>query len=367
MIDQKVMSLSVSVLSAAVLALPVISAQADEVQTSLQRHVWKSGQAESHGAQAAASHRLNFAGASGMRIHFDQVTLGQGAYIRVTTNRGRQGLRMDDRILREFKYTSPYINGDQALVELVLPNGMRSAGIGIRGVEVLSLKAGPESICGKDDRTPSQIKSIARMMQVANGSGGCTGTLISNSCMVSAGHCSDYLNIAQFNVPVSNDNGTPNFPGPEDQYPLAKIYGFKDGGQGNDWSVYRISPNPVTRKVAGASQGFYKVGNGVIPPAGSILRITGFGVATGRMNVAQQTHTGTVTRNTGPHLQYEVDTMPGNSGSTIILESTQEIIGIHTHGGCSSTPGTANSGTLLALSPDFQKAIQQCLADDRGN
>lgn len=340
-------------------------ARAGDIYNTLQRYEWRSGPVVFNGApgQAAASQRVKFSGAVGLRVHFERANLGQGAVIRVSSNRGRQILRLDDRILRAYNYSTPYLNGDQALVELMLPAGGRSPGIAIRGVEVVSVRPGPESLCGSDDRVPSKIPAVARMMEVATGPAGCTGTLISNSCMVSAGHCVSYLNIGQFNVPPSNENGTVNFPPAEDQYPLAKIYGSKDGGPGNDWSVYRVAANPITGKFAGKAQGYYRIGGNVVPAPGSIVRITGYGSSTAKFNYSQQTHAGPVIRNTGPQLEYTVDTMPGNSGSSVILESTQEVIGIHTHGGCAGS-GTGNSATLLALSPDFQKAIQQCLADD---
>ena len=52
--------------------------------------------------------------------------------------------------------------------------------------------------------------------------------------------------------------------------------------------------------------------------------------------------------------------MGGNSGSSIILELTQEIIGIHTHGGCTSFGGT-NQGTLINEHKKLVAAIKACL------
>ena len=92
-----------------------------------------------------------------------------------------------------------------------------------------------ETLCGKDDRVPSQVKTVARMMKRAGGTdGGCTGTLISKSCMISAGHCEDYLKIAQFDVPMSSSNGAVNHPSIENQYDVEQVVGVHYTNGSND-------------------------------------------------------------------------------------------------------------------------------------
>ena len=63
---------------------------------------------------------------------------------------------------------------------------------------------------------------------------------------------------------------------------------------------------------------------------------------------------------------HRVDTQGGNSGSSIINESTQKIVGIHTHGGCFTMGGT-NIGTLLANHDKAQEAIKSCLQWEEEN
>src|SRR5690606_2557474 len=63
---------------------------------------------------------------------------------------------------------------------------------------------------------------------------------------------------------------------------------------------------------------------------------------------------------TGMALRYQADTTGGNSGSPVIDDSTGLAIGIHTHGGCTSSSG-ANAGTAIE-----HPALQAALADPKG-
>lgn len=44
-------------------------------------------------------------------------------------------------------------------------------------------------------------------------------------------------------------------------------------------------------------------------------------------------------------MRYQTDTEGGNSGSPVIDEATGNAVGVHTHGGCSTSGGGNNSGT----------------------
>src|SRR5690606_34407721 len=74
----------------------------------------------------------------------------------------------------------------------------------------------------------------------------------------------------------------------------------------------------------------------------------------------QQTSTGPFDSLNGTTLAYVSDTTGGNSGSPVILHGTDQAVGIHTHGGCSSSGGS-NKGTSSLFSP-----LQQALGDPRG-
>lgn len=230
-----------------------------------------------------------------------------------------------------------------------------------------TFKAHDKSICGSnDERELSQVRPIARIRQVQDRAG-CTVTMIGRTCAVSAGHCTSTFGIAEFNTPPSRD-GRIQLPSAEDTYnvdPTSVV--SRNGGQGQDWAVLRILPNTITGALPGDAQGYYSVARSA-PVISDIIRITGYGAANGQdRNFAQQTHLGEITGiSRSGIISHVADTMGGNSGSTIILESTQEIVGIHSHGGCWSRGG-ANAGTLLASNTEFKAAINACLAWEDAN
>jgi V8-like Glu-specific endopeptidase len=308
--------------------------------------------------------------AQGLRLHFNKkLRLGKGNAIRITSYEDGKQIKLNDQRLAQFNYATPYMNGNKLLLEVYVPNLRNYQGLQVRALETPYLGAS-RTICGKDDdRLPSKFSPMARMMKTSTGSGGCTATMISENCMISAGHCSSYLNIAQFNVPPSKENGKVNYPGPEDQYPLSEILAFKNNGIGRDWAVYRLKPNPVTNRMAGEVYGYIRVKTEPVAN-NSQLVITGYGVDNNdpTRNLAQQMHTGLLLDNGegDAGMKYRVDTMGGNSGSGVIEKSTGALVGVHTHGGCNSSSETSgNAGTSLAYNEAFKAAVVQCLNQDR--
>ena len=220
-----------------------------------------------------------------------------------------------------------------------------------------------KTICGsKDDREPSSVTPIARLVK-APGGFGCTGKLVSPTCMVSAGHCGSFFKYAEFNVPPSTESGRPVASAEEDRYPVVEVVGRANSGDGNDWAVIRLGSNSITGLLPGDRQGFFEVSYDR-PQNGSFLRITGYGTDKRRptRTGTQQTATGQLTgiRENSATISYSVDTEPGNSGSSIVDEATGKIIGVHTTGYCSSSGGS-NVGTSIAYRAEFRKAILECL------
>src|SRR5690606_1209852 len=84
--------------------------------------------------------------------------------------------------------------------------------------------------------------------------------------------------------------------------------------------------------------------------AGQTIRITGYGTGGGPSSTwsqVQKTHTGPYSSLSGTTVRYRVDTTGGNSGSPVENESDAgKVIGIHTHGGCTSSGGS-NAGTAI--------------------
>jgi len=224
------------------------------------------------------------------------------------------------------------------------------------------------SICGgTDDRAPSQLPFAARIREKPASLTACSASLIGNTCMVTAAHCADYINVVEFNTPESK-NGKLVPTAAEDIYivdPKSIVAGTSI--EGDDYAVFKVLKNEKTEKTPGdAQKGFYRVATSN-PVIGSVLRITGYGIDNeSTRHQAQQTSMGPLMtvldkENT---IEYQVDTEPGNSGSGVVIDNTQEFIAVHTNGGCSIDKKSANFGTSLALNAKFQEAVSKCLETD---
>ncbi len=226
-----------------------------------------------------------------------------------------------------------------------------------------------KTICGeKDDRIPSDEKPIGRASMLL-ASSGCTATMINKNCAVSAGHCLEHLSQVAFNVPVSQ-NGIPREADLEDIYYIDKSFiKYSDNGEGNDWVVFKLKPNKLTKLYPGDVQGSYGVNLDKKIQKGLRVRVTGYGSdrPDKERHYTQQTHEGKIKKIGGlfyskSRLGYDIDTMGGNSGSPVISQTTNEIIGIHSHGSC-GVWGNYNEGTLIQKNEAFVKAIKECLDD----
>tara|TARA_B100001971_G_scaffold215185_1_gene259355 strand:- start:24913 stop:25656 length:744 start_codon:yes stop_codon:yes gene_type:complete len=230
----------------------------------------------------------------------------------------------------------------------------------------ISALASEKSICGaNDDRIVSFENKIGRLYMDESHKG-CTVTMISETCGISAGHCLPVLKYAEFNTPLSEE-GQAQASDPRDMYPVIESsIKYQDEGPGKDWAVFKLGANSITGKLPGAVQGYHDV-SFKRPSRGTTLRITGYGRDNDDpdKNFAQQTNTGKL-KTVGSiffgstMLTHTVDTMGGNSGSTIINEKTQEVIGVHTHGGC-AVDGGSNKGTLISAHAELKAAIRACL------
>ncbi|MFT6633282.1 MAG: V8-like Glu-specific endopeptidase [Bacteriovoracaceae bacterium] len=231
--------------------------------------------------------------------------------------------------------------------------------------------ANEKSICGDtDDRILSNEAEVGRASK-REGKIGCTATMISKTCAVSAGHCLEAISKLSFNVPNTVDN-SPQASKTSDTYFLDKSFiKHEQNGEGDDWVVFKLQKNIVTELFPGEAQGFYKTRLNETVEKGQRVRITGFGSdkSDPLRNFSQQTHNGIIKKVGGflaskSRLGYNVDTMGGNSGSSIILESTNEIIGVHSHGSC-GVWGDYNEGTLISKNKKFKAAIQECINSEK--
>ncbi len=305
---------------------------------------------DSEVARVIFSGRVQIAGALNLRLYFERTNLPEGTRLRLTSAHDAAIELFDGRSLADYQNYSSWFNGEAVQVELIA--APRSIGNRVRVIAADAGEGnvvGPATICGPvDDRVPSTDPRQGRQHPT-----GCTSWLIDLHTVVTAGHCT--ASTAQqihFNVPLSTSTGTIVLPPPEHQYryDTAAVQRL-DAGVGNDWTVASTLRNATTGLYAGQRQGsFYDL---IVPPAfvaTQQIRITGYGTDTDNRDRSQtqQTHVGpriSVTNTTA--LGYRTDTTGGNSGSPVVLENTGQAIGVHTHGGCSSTNTGNNSGTAF--------------------
>lgn len=228
----------------------------------------------------------------------------------------------------------------------------------------------PKTICGyTDDRVASFDSRIGRLSNVNKETGeishkGCTVTLISDRCGITAGHCKVALDLAEFNTPLSNSEGVPQASSFSDLYKIKQDSIVHKYSVSSDWAVVEFEPNVITSKLPGEVYGHYDVDFSKVKK-GTQISITGYGRDYDDLekNFTQQTHTGKITSKGFwgmPFLYYNADTTGGNSGSSIINVETQKIIGVHTNGGCTNTGGE-NKGQYLNKISEFKEAIKNCL------
>ncbi|NNF57946.1 MAG: PKD domain-containing protein [Rhodothermaceae bacterium] len=324
-----------------------VMAQTAPLNYQLQRYTLDSGTHASRVGPDATTYRayydvVEIPGAPWLRLTFSEVVLDQGSYLVLTSRQDGARQRLDAVALDQWQHTSAYFNGDAIEIELYVAPGDESVRVRMDQV-VVGEHGVPESQCGPvDDRTSSNDPAVGRLLDI-----GCTAWIIADGRFVSAGHClsSTFLvDVVEFNVPLSLSNGTLQHPGPEDQYTvdIGSIESV-NGGVGNDWGVFEVFDNTQTGLSPIEAQG---ASFNVVQDLGpATIRITGYGVDSGSDNQTQQTHTGPNVGSSGTTMNYQTDTEGGNSGSPVIDEATGNAVGVHTHGGCSTSGGGNNSGT----------------------
>lgn len=291
-------------------------------------------------------------GATWLRLFFKDVNLGAKSTVTITSALDGATQTLTAETIKDWKNTTAYFNGDKVIIKLTIAPGEKSIGLNIAEVGVGEEDPNVKSQCGSaDDRVDSADNAIGRIVPI-----GCTGWIITNGKLVTAGHClTSRSEIIEFNVPKSNPNRTIVHPGPEDQYPIGNFVSpyINSPSQANDWGVFTASANSQTGKTPIQAQG--KSFNVVQSAPGSNITITGFGTDTGIDNQTQQTHTGPLSSVTNTFVRYRTDTTGGNSGSPIIDAATGNAVGVHAYGGCSRSGGS-NSGERATI-PAFWDAM----------
>jgi V8-like Glu-specific endopeptidase len=300
---------------------------------------------------------IEVADAAWMRLEFQAVVLpgdadaadaADASYLRITALADGAAQRLNARHTAQWRNTTAYFNGDAVLLELIGAPGGAPCRVALREATV-GARYATRTICGGiDDRVLSTDPAVGRAMPA-----GCTAWLLRDcmKCLLSAGHCvSGGISVIQFNVPLSNPDGTVNHPPPEDQYAVDPAsQQWSNGAVGDDWLYFGCFPNSNTGLTPyEAQQAALELALAPPAPTGQPVRVTGYGTVSAPITLAwnqvQKTHTAPLTAVEMTYLRYEVDTTGGNSGSPIIDDSTGQALGIHTTGGCNLNGGS-NSGT----------------------
>lgn len=350
--SQRIVRAALAACALVVALAPAAQAQRVDLAADRIAYRWSSAeQAGPAGAGVLASHTVRAEGASWLRLRFDRLDLAPGSVLRLTSMTDGARQHLNATTAAQWQNTTAYFNGPAVQVELLAAEG--STGNRVRIAQVLAGRSDvvvPESQCGAtDDRVPSAADNRARLLDV-----GCTANLTVHGCFITAGHCmstASAVDVVEFNVPLSNSNGSLVHPPPADQYVPTSNRQFADGGLGNDWGVFTVFANTETGLTPLEAQGPGLEFATRTPRRGNTVEITGYGVDSGTANQTQQVSTGAVTQATTSTnlLKYRADTEGGNSGSAVLVGG--RVVAIHTNGGCRTTGTTsANSGTMIANS-----------------
>lgn len=296
-----------------------------------------------------------------VRLSFSAADLPGGSYVVITSLEDGKYQTLTARGMREWYRHSAYFNGSSVLVELYAAPGTTGNRIAIDKIVVGEWAPGDNVIttqCGPtDDRVASSDPAASRLLNI-----GCTATMFSDlSCFISAGHCVQSLaNTVEFNVPLSSANGTIQHPGPEDQYSVDQASReFTNGGLGNDWGLFKVFDNTQTGLQPFEAQGAMYPLATALPSVNDTIQYVGYGIDSGTANQTQQFASGPVTSvdTTPPTItvNHQADTEGGCSGSAI-RSLGNEIVAIHTHGGC-TTGGSGSNGSTGITHSGLQAAL----------
>lgn len=323
---------------------------------------------------------IDYPGTPWIRVRFVDYHLGERSFVTLMSLATGEVQRLDNESMEMWSKTSAFLRGDALDLTLHVAPEDKGVFVTVGSIIVpdLGLWQDPgvqdavASICGDfDNRGGSNDQRVGRIP-------GCTAWLVSTGVVLTAGHCLTGLpptlsGVMQFNVPASAANGALRPALMTDQYPiLSNTVTWQNNGTGDDFAVFRIGPSADgTGKQAHRAQGFFHM-TPRAPPEDATMRVTGHGAdnippgagGTGApccdadsdgdcdfncnsTSRTLQTATGRFDQISGDDvIEYEVDTMPANSGSPVIRNSTGFAVGIHTAGGCDDFfAGNENHGT----------------------
>lgn len=299
-------------------------------------------------------------GAPWLQVHFSQSNLGTRSYITIKSPEGRARQDLNATGLKQWQNFSAYFGGDAVEITLHVAPDDEDVFFTIDNIIVGEWQSNyqPMNICPEsDDREFSDNRAIGRLRK-----GGVIATawITASGKLATCAHCisnPSNLDIVEFNVPLSQPDGTIVPSLPENQY--AVNIASRDWGTpydpSDDWGVFEAFSNTQTGLTPLEAQGAYL---GVVQSdGGATLRVTGYGKDLWgdlRGSYAQQTDAGPNLGRNGYVIEYQADTEGGSSGSPVIDEATGVVIGVNTANGCSQTTGNVGTSTF---NPDFWNAL----------
>ena len=215
-----------------------------------------------------------------------------------------------------------------------------------------------KTLCGAtDDRILWNDLKIARVHNGILGKHGCTATLFSDRCLIAASHCENFFQVLEFNVPLSNPDGSINHAKEEDTFYIDSSSIMLGSGGTNDWAVMKAYQNSKGF-YPGEIYGYYPIGFNV--NVNDSVTIAGYGQSRHKEhNNVLKISGGIIGKISNSRLYYAIDTTSGDSGAPIINQNN-ELVGIHTLGGCNND---YNKGISIGANPELIEAISKCVSE----
>jgi len=324
--------------------------------------------APADGASIVFGEVVESPGADWVRLWFGETVLPEGAELVITSAATGDIHRLTAETLAQWSNSSAYMAGDAVFVDLIMPSAQAGTIQEQARVRITGLDAGlppivTRTLCGTDDRLLSSDPRASRLAPQ-----GCTAWLFNNrpNSAITANHCGVAGGDALwFNVPLRTSGGSVVPPAPEHQYPVENASVQDSGGSsiGDDWAVFGVFDNSNTGlSPVDAQLDSYILATAMPPSDGRPINVTGYGTTSSPIPQAwfavQKSHTGPLFSVSGTSVRYRPDTTGGNSGSSVYDEQDARAIGIHTNGGCNSSPTSSNVGTSIA-NGGFRSAVMR--------
>ena len=228
-----------------------------------------------------------------------------------------------------------------------------------------------DEICGEDSRHLFNHSAVGRIWIGGRPS---TGWILFDGRIVTAWHVLEgyHSGYIEFNVPTNGDCDNIKHPPAKDQYDIDfnTIQHSSNTNPGNDWAIFSVKKNSITNKMPlEAQSAFFYVEQTTLP---GDLKIIGFGKDSNTPSncYESQAAVGSYEGLDGTIIKHKVDTEGGCSGAPILNTLTNNVVGIHTNGGCSDPNVGYNRGTSMynsdlweAINPEKSIIVKQIRED----